>query len=194
MVASDASLKRALRAETRALRQNMTSDQRVAAETGITANLRTLVTELGAHTIGCYLPSVDEPPTTGFLDWALSHDKTVLLPISREDGLLDWALYDGSDGGKDVAGMPIPGSTLLNPSAVDAVDLLLIPAARVDRTGARLGWGRGYFDRLIGSMAKRPPIYAVVYDFDVVESVPREDHDQGVDGVVTPGGIIRFSS
>ena len=194
MVSSEASVKRALRAETRALRQNMTSDQRALAQVGLTKNLQKLVTELNAQTIGCYLPTVDEPPTTEFLDWALADGRTILLPISREDGLLDWARYDGRVGGQDVAGMPIPGDTVLNPSAVDSVNVLLIPAARVDRTGARLGWGRGYFDRLIGSMAHRPPIFAVLYDFDVVETVPREDHDQGVDGAVTPGGIIRFPS
>lgn len=192
MVASEASLKRALRAETRSLRQNMTHDQREHARAALTSHLQELVSRLGAQTIGAYLSTVDEPPTRDFLDWALANEIQVLLPVSREDGLLDWAHYDGSSDGVDAAGMPIPQSAIVGPIAVDSVDLMLIPAARVDRTGARLGWGRGYFDRLLGSMAKRPPVYAVVYDFDVVESVPREDHDQGVDGAVTPSGILRF--
>ena len=192
MVASEASLKRAMRAETRALRQNMTSDQRERAASRLTRNLQNLVESLGAHTIGCYLSTPHEPPTRDFLEWARTKGFTLLLPISREDGLLDWAEYDGSTDGVDAAGMPTPRSTVLGPIVVDSVDVMLIPAARVDRRGARLGWGRGYFDRLLGSMAKRPPVFAVVYDFDVVESVPREDHDQGVDGAVTPSGIIRF--
>jgi 5-formyltetrahydrofolate cyclo-ligase len=41
-------------------------------------------------------------------------------------------------------------------------------------------------------MEKRPPVYAVVFDSEYVEQVPRERHDQPVDGVVTPSGIHEF--
>lgn len=57
----------------------------------------------------------------------------------------------------------------------------------------RLGWGRGYFDRTLGSLTKRPPVYAVVYDHEVVDSVPKENHDQAVDGVVTPVRVIQLA-
>ncbi len=48
--------------------------------------------------------------------------------------------------------------------AVNDVDLMIIPAAAVDRTGMRMGWGRGYFDKTIGSMENCPPVYAVIFD------------------------------
>jgi 5-formyltetrahydrofolate cyclo-ligase len=79
----------------------------------------------------------------------------------------------------------------LGPVALSQVDLIFIPAASIAVDGMRLGWGRGYFDRTLGSMSKRPPVYAVVYDHEVVEDVPREKHDQGVDGIVTPTRSIR---
>jgi 5-formyltetrahydrofolate cyclo-ligase len=59
-------------------------------------------------------------------------------------------------------------------------------------TGMRLGWGRGYFDKTLGSMGKCPPVYAVVFDSEFVERVPREVHDQAVNGIVTPTRIIAF--
>ena len=64
--------------------------------------------------------------------------------------------------------------------------------AAVDRTGMRMGWGRGYFDKTLGSMDRRPPVFAVLFDDELVDELPREKHDQPVDGVVTPGGIQRF--
>lgn len=170
----------------------MTSAERDHSAAALTRELSALVEALGAHTIGCYLSTVDEPPTREFVDWALHSGREVLLPVSREDGLLDWARFDRGGEDLDVLGMPVPTSELLGPMAVDAVDLMLIPAALVDRHGARLGWGRGYFDRTLGSMAHRPPVFAVVYDHEVVSEVPTEEHDQGVDGVVTPSGTIRF--
>ncbi len=83
-------------------------------------------------------------------------------------------------------GLPEPVGELLGPIAVNSVDLLVIPAAAVDRTGMRLGWGRGFFDKTLGSMERCPPVYAVVYDTEILDEVPRDLHDQRVTGVVTP--------
>lgn len=185
-------LKAALRADARERRRGMTLDARDTGAHGILTQLQSLVTELGARRIGCYLSTVDEPPTRAFIEWALGQDIEVLLPISRDDGLLDWAHFSAGDEGVDRLGMPIPLGDVLGPVAIDTVDVLVIPASLVDREGMRMGWGRGYFDRTLGSMGHRPAVYAVVYDHEVVDSVPRETHDQPVDGVVTPSGIIRF--
>ena len=56
----------------------------------------------------------------------------------------------------------------------------------------RMGWGRGYFDRTLGSMEKCPPVYAVIFDSELVDSVPSEVHDKRVNGVVTPRAIVTF--
>lgn len=118
----------------------------------------------------------------------------MLLPVSRADGLLDWAPYDGSDEELDLIGMPAPTTELLGPIAINDVDLIVVPASSVDRTGMRMGWGRGYFDKTLGSMENCPPVYAVVFDNELVDSVPRERHDQPVTGVVTPSGITSFAN
>jgi 5-formyltetrahydrofolate cyclo-ligase len=77
-------------------------------------------------------------------------------------------------------------------SVFRSVDLLLIPAAAVDHSGMRMGWGRGYFDRTLASLAEPPPVFAVVYDDELRESVPSEAHDRPVDGVVTPSQTLHF--
>ena len=132
------------------------------------------------------------PETRPFLAWTAEQGLEVMLPISRDDGLLDWAPYDASDEGSDVIGMPVPTSDIVAPIAINDVGLILVPAAAVDRTGMRMGWGRGYFDKTLGSMDRRPPVFAVLFDDELVDELPREKHDQPVDGVVTPGGIQRF--
>jgi len=134
----------------------------------------------------------EEPDTRPFLRWTAEQGLKVLLPISREDGLLDWAPYDGKEEAEDLLGMPVPTTELLGPIAINDVDLILVPAAAVDRTGMRMGWGRGYFDKTLGSMDRRPPVYAVIFDSELLDTVPSERHDQRVDGVVTPSGITRL--
>lgn len=181
-----------MRAELRERRRSRTSTQRSADSSHLTANLRQLVTELDVRSLSAYLSLPDEPDTRPFLAWTAEQGIEVLLPISRDDGLLDWAPYDGAEEDADVLGMPTPTSELRNPMAINDVDLILIPAAAVDRTGMRMGWGRGYFDKTLGSMDNTPPVYAVIFDDEFVDEVPRERHDMPVDGIVTPGGIHPF--
>jgi len=184
--------KRALRAELRERRRITTADERESATVAVTRNLEELTADLGVTSIAAYLSTPDEPSTRDFLHWACDRGIRVLLPISREDGLLDWAPYDGKDEDEDVFGMPTPTTEVLGPIAINDVDLIIVPAASVDRTGMRMGWGRGYFDKTLGSMEQCPPVYAVIFDSELVDTVPSEVHDQRVNGVVTPGGITKF--
>lgn len=184
--------KRALRAELRGRRRTLTSSERESATAAFAQHLTELVTTADATTIAAFLPAQDEPDIRPFLAWAGGAGIRILMPVSREDGLLDWVVdVEGEVVGS--LGVPEPVGELLGPMAVDEVDLMLIPAAAVDRTGMRLGWGRGYFDRLIGSMEAPPPIYAVIFETEILDTVPTELHDRPVDGVVTPEGITTFA-
>lgn len=187
--------KRALRAELRERRQLLTPLQLAEAEQGIVAQLRELLADLGVQSLSCYLSARTEPSTRAFLNWATAEGIRVLLPVTRADGLLDWAVAstDGTEI-EGLYGMPEPEGELLGPIAVNDVDLMIVPAASIDESGMRLGWGRGYFDKTLGSMERRPPVYAVVFDSEVVAAVPRELHDQGVTGVVTPTRTITFDA
>lgn len=187
--------KRALRAELRERRQLLSEAQRDEAAIGLATQLDALVAAHDARSVSCFLSTMTEPGTRVFLRGAIARGIRVLLPITRADGLLDWAVADDAD---DVAeglfGLPEPTGEVLGPIAVNDVDLMIIPAAAVDRDGTRLGWGRGYFDKTIGSMERCPPVYAVIYDSEVLDSLPREIHDQPVDGIVTPSQTIRLST
>ncbi len=192
MASDPGNAKRALRAELRERRQNMTATERERATAGITANLQRLVDEHGAQSLACYLSGSHEPNTRPFLNWAFARRLRVLLPISRQDGLLDWTVDDGDSETLGIHGWPEAVGELLGPIAINDVDLIIVPAAAVDLGGVRMGWGRGYFDKTLGSMEKCPPVYAVVFDGEVLDEVPRERHDEPVDGAVTPTRVIRF--
>ena len=184
--------KRALRAELRERRQNMTAAERDAATAGFTENLQNTVLDLSARSISCYLSARNEPNTRPFVNWAEAQGIRVLFPVSRDDGLLDWTVGEDETEIEGLAGVPEVVGELLGQIAINDVDLIIVPAAAVDRTGLRMGWGRGYYDKTLGSMEKCPPVYAVVFDGEYLEEVPREVHDQPVNGLVTPTRIIAF--
>ncbi len=192
MTSEAAHLKRALRAELRERRRTRPAHVVDTANLGFTENLIALAKETDAHTISAYLSTSFEPNMRPFLNWALADGRRVLLPIARQDGLLDWAEGDGETETEGLYGLPEPVGGILGPIAINDADLILIPASAVDQHGTRMGWGRGYFDRTLGSMENCPPVFAVVFDDEILDEVPRELHDAPVDGAVTPTRIIRF--
>ncbi|MCP2637679.1 5-formyltetrahydrofolate cyclo-ligase [Microbacterium sp. HD4P20] len=189
-----ADAKRALRAEMRERRQLLSEQAREEAAHGIRAQLDALVADLGVRSMSCFLSTTTEPDTRAFVTDAAARGIRILLPVTRTDGLLDWAVAtaDG-DIAEGMYGLPEPVGELLGPIAVNDVDLLVIPAAAVDSTGMRLGWGRGFYDKTLGSMEHCPPVYAVVYDSEVIDQVPRDVHDQPVTGIVTPTRTITLA-
>jgi 5-formyltetrahydrofolate cyclo-ligase len=185
--------KQALRAEIRERRRNIPTHERDADTAAITEHLQHLVAARGVKRLSCYLATTTEPETRPFLSWAYDNGIEVLLPVSRNDGLLDWAVANNTeDENVGLHGLPEPTGDLLGPIAINSVDLIVVPASAVDQRGVRMGWGRGYFDKTLGSMGKRPPVYAIVFDSEYVDELPREVHDQPVTGVVTPSALITF--
>lgn len=181
--------KKEIRAAVRARRRARTADELETAKAGLTQQLITLCEGREPKTVSCYVSITGEPDTGGFLEWAADHGIDVLLPVTRPDGLMDWVLPSGEGFVPGPYGIPEPLGTVVSPMAVGEADLMLIPACAVDRSGMRLGWGGGYFDKTLGSMDKRPPVFAVVHEDEFVDEVPTERHDVPVTGVVTPERI-----
>lgn len=183
--------KRALRAKVREGRRLLSDAELRTAASGVSAQLNALVDSRDACSISCFLSAATEPGTRDFVRTAAARGIRVLLPISRADGLLDWAVADDTENfAEGMFALDEPAGETLGTLAVHDVDLMIIPAAAVDSAGVRLGWGRGYFDKTIAAMTDCPPIYAVTYDSEILDDLPREAHDQPVTGVVTPTRIL----
>ncbi|WP_311478261.1 5-formyltetrahydrofolate cyclo-ligase [uncultured Gulosibacter sp.] len=186
--------KRALRIETRERRMARPEAERQALGEEIATQLRQLVTTRKARRLAAFLSTPLEPQLDPFLRWARSSGITVLLPISREDGLLDWVVDTGEYRQNEQLRVPEPVGTPVAPIEFDSVDLVICPAARVDRWGGRLGWGGGYYDRMLDSCTQCPPVYALIHDDELVDAVPLAPHDMRVNGVVTPTRCTEFAN
>lgn len=170
----------------------MPTEDREQRRAGLTKRLVELVTEAGAQSVTAYVPLGSEPDIGGFLEWARESGVRVLLPVSLPGHRIEWAVDTGIrvEGRHGIAE---PEGPRLGTEAAADVDLVLVPACAVDATGMRLGWGLGYYDRMLGSLSHRPPVYAVVDDEDVYPSLPADAHDVPVDGVVTAARTLRFT-
>jgi 5-formyltetrahydrofolate cyclo-ligase len=154
-----------------------------------TVHLAELCLARGAKRIACYLPYGEEPDTELFIDWALENEIEVLLPVSKPDGNLDWVLFDGTTS-PGIFGFPEAVGSHEKPHEVD---LAFVPALAVDKSGNRLGKGKGFYDRGLLDFDPRPPVIAVVFEDEVLDLIPAWSHDQPVDAAITPMGITMFN-
>ena len=81
---------------------------------------------------------------------------------------------------------PGPEADVLDP------ETMLVPLAAFDRTGHRIGYGAGHYDRAIADLHKRglqPRLFGVAFDIQEVDAVPYEAHDVALSAVLTERGL-----
>lgn len=83
---------------------------------------------------------------------------------------------------------PTADAPRVEPHTIDAV---IVPGVAFDEECWRLGYGGGYYDRLLPLLRRDCPRIAVAYDEQVLRSIPTEEHDVRLDAVVTPTRVIR---
>lgn len=143
----------------------------------------------GARRIACYLPFGNEPDTELFIDWAIENQIEVLIPVSQSDGTLKWVEFNGETH-TGIFGFAEPTGKSVEPRNVD---IAIIPALAVDKSGNRIGKGKGYYDRALKTFKPMPSVVAVVHRHEFVDSLEPEEHDHPVDAVATADGITLLS-
>jgi 5-formyltetrahydrofolate cyclo-ligase len=169
-----------------AARDAMAPEARIAASAAITARIAALPSFMAARTLLLTLPFRSEWDTLPLVDLALRAGKTVAAPrVNRATRMLDLhALADSARALTPGAfGIPEPeaGADRVAPESVEWV---LVPGVAFDRTGRRLGYGGGYYDRLLPLLG-RATRAAGAFDLQLVDRVPWAPHDVCVDVIVT---------
>jgi 5-formyltetrahydrofolate cyclo-ligase len=186
--------KAALRRRLLASRARLSPDQRAAAARALRDAVLELPQVQMAGTIAAYYSLSSEPDTHGLVYALWKRGGYVLLPLLRPDADLDWASYEGPDSLRPgPRGLAEPGEPPRGMDAVARADLVLVPALAVDRGGVRLGRGGGSYDRALARVAPGIPTIALLYDGELLDEVPADDHDQRVRLVARPSaGITRL--
>ena len=70
---------------------------------------------------------------------------------------------------------------------------LLVPLAAFDRSGGRIGYGKGYYDRTIRSLEEQvaPKVVGLAFAAQEIDDIPTSDFDEALDLIVTEAEIIR---
>jgi 5-formyltetrahydrofolate cyclo-ligase len=141
-----------------------------------------------AATVAAYVSIGAEPGTGALLEALLTAGRRVILPVLLPDNDLDWAPHTG-ELRRAGRGLLEPPGPRLGPDAVATADVVLVPGLAVDRAGLRLGRGGGSYDRALGRVPVGTFTCVLLYDGEVLDSVPAEPHDRGVVAAATPSGV-----
>ncbi len=85
---------------------------------------------------------------------------------------------------------PIEGS--VKEISPKEIDFIATPGLGFDRQGGRVGYGGGYYDRLIEKCDSSTSKVAVAFEFQILPQIPRFGHDQNVDMIITENEIIEI--
>jgi 5-formyltetrahydrofolate cyclo-ligase len=148
----------------------------------------------GATVVTAYVARSGEPDTAPLLAALAANGVRVLQPVLLADYDLDWVEDDGTrESSRVYSSLSEPTGRRLGPEAVGEAQVVLVPALSVDRAGNRLGNGGGCYDRALRRVDPGALVVALLHDGELSEQpIPAEPHDQPVDVVVTPSGVVRL--
>ena len=191
--------KPAIRKQVLALREQLAPEQRAAYSAAISAHITDLEIYRQAGTILGYMNFGAEFASEIWLRQLLTEGKRLALPrVNHHTNQLDlyWV--------EDLESQLAVGSWRIREPIVERcerlvnlneVEFALLPGVAFTRKGARLGYGGGYYDKLLGGQSgesgtHRPALAAAAFALQVVEQLPQEKTDVKVGWIITEQGTI----
>jgi 5-formyltetrahydrofolate cyclo-ligase len=178
---------RALRTEVKARMPPPGSPEHAAASRA--AQERLLAVTGAARTVGLYRALPSECATSLMADALRRAGKDVCYPVIQA-GRRELAFRRGEgDFRRGALGIEEPTGPEVE---LAKIDLLVVPAIAVDRSGHRLGRGKGHYDATLEGYRGRS--VALVFETQIVENVPAAAHDRRVTAICTDARFLEVGT
>jgi len=143
-----------------------------------------------AETVMFYIDVRSEVRTRNDLELALQSGKTIVVPWCNPDGELELFRLASMEE------LEIGMYRILEPREVlrqlpekqvnvESLDLIMVPGVAFDRRGARMGHGKGYYDKLLEHARLDTPLVALAFECQLFEEIPVAGHDIFMDRIIT---------
>lgn len=188
-----ATLKKGIRREVLRKRDSLSLKDRVELSSRICDNLLNLKEFQRAKVVHFFLTTKSEVITEEAIRRALAMGKDVVVPVT-DKGEKRICLSRLEDYDKELTvmphGIPEPKPEFNRCVPLSAVELMMLPGVAFDIKGHRLGYGAGYYDRLLEDEEYRPILVALAFEIQIVDDIPVGNHDVRVDKIVTEKRVI----
>ena len=186
-IAPNAGSKAALRKQIVAARDVLSPDTRHSLSARITTRLLDLAAYRNARSVLAYMSFGSEFETQPFVADAFARGKQLCLPrVDRNTRRLDihWVGDIERDLQSGVWGIREPRADCPRVD-LDRIDFVLLPGVAFTPRCERLGYGGGFYDRLLTQFASRPPLVAAAFSLQICDHIPLAATDQSIDIVIT---------
>lgn len=180
-----------LRDRLKQLRNDLRADQIAEKSRQIYKNLAEIEAYTGATSVFCYISYLSEVETRLMLEDFLARRLRIAVPRIVDQSTMHACPFSGWDELKpDKMGILTPAPREPDPGPFD---LVITPGLGFTRAGARLGYGRGYYDRWFDRHQADARI-GVCFELQVVAELPTETTDVPLDMLVTEKQVYDFRS
>jgi 5-formyltetrahydrofolate cyclo-ligase len=149
-----------------------------------------------ADTVMFYIDVRSEVRTRHDLELAIESSKKIVVPWCNADGELELFHLE------DMAELEVGMYRILEPKqelrtvpekrvGVEELDLIMVPGVGFDTRGARMGHGKGYYDKLLEHARADTPLVALAFECQVFDQIPVAAHDVFMDRVITEDRVIQ---
>lgn len=171
-------------------RQKLNPEFRAVASAEVARSLFDLKEYQRVASLGLYAAFDNEVETEAIFHHSVHLSKKVFYPKANSDKttLSFHAVSSLSELTPGYAGIlePVTEET----ENIQDIQMLVIPGVAFDRNGNRLGYGHGFYDRLLKNY--RGYKIALAYEFQLLDVLPTDSTDEIVDVVVTEEQVVRI--
>lgn len=143
-----------------------------------------------AECVALYASVHNEVATDIIADAVLAGGKLLAYPRVDADQLLFIRTFAPEALAPGYFNVPEPAAGEI--VSAEAIDVCMVPGVAFDLGGHRLGYGRGYYDRFLAHCPERTQRVGLAYDFQLVDALPAQPHDQTLTMVITEKRILDF--
>jgi 5-formyltetrahydrofolate cyclo-ligase len=179
------------------LRESIPSDVKKQKDAAIFAGLRSLPEFIASKSVLLYASFGSEAATIPIIKYCLNKGMIVSLPkVVSGYGCLDiYRIHFLEDLVPGYRGIPEPLPAIETKMIMDDIDLVVTPGVAFDEDCNRIGYGKGYYDKLLGPALKSETGHvtffaALAYEEQIVPSISCGPYDINMDAVITDKRII----
>lgn len=185
-------VKKELRNKILAERDRLSESEREEKSCAILSNFIALEEVKKAEQIFIFVNFRTEVNTKPIISYLIAHNKKVIVPYTDIANKRLRLFYLN-----DINELKIGSYNILEPDPNTAkeakeenIDLAVVPGSAFDVKGGRMGYGGGFYDRLLPKLRKDVLKIAVAFELQIVDEVPRGYYDQLIDMIVTEKRVI----
>lgn len=177
-----------LRKKILSIRNNMSQEDAINKSGLIINKLMDMDEYKNSNTVFIYMSFKNEVATAELIEKMLSENKRVVIPYTdtKNTILIPSELKNMEEDLKlSPFGYYEPVYERIRIVEPEEFDLILVPGVVFDRKLNRIGFGKGYYDRILCRKRMGVRAIALAYEFQVLEEIPAEPHDIKMDMIIT---------